>query len=309
MKAIDLFSGTGGFSLVLHKYDIEIVFSNDMDNSAQQIYLVNFPNSNFVVQDLNTIPLDSIPPHDLLCAGFPCQPFSIAGKQLGFEDERSNVIWKMIDIIRYHKPKCIILENVKNIQSRIHYIKSRIEELGYLIKIGILDTQFTGIPQHRERLYLVGFLDPISYDKFQFECPKHVLRPISDFLEKTIPEKYYYTSKYKIYEELKKNVVRTIDTNTVYQYRRYYVREGKRNCCPTLTANMGTGGHNVPIIKDHIGIRKLTPRECFNLQGFPREYELSNLSDAKLYKLAGNAVSIPIVENIISKLTQFLTDK
>ena len=90
--------------------------------------------------------------------------------------------------------------------------------------------------------------------------------------------------------------------NVIYQYRRYYVRENKSNCCPTLTANMGGGGHNVPLLKDDKGIRKLTPRECFNLQGFPKDYLLPNISDSELYKLAGNAVSIPVIELIINKL-------
>ena len=102
---------------------------------------------------------------------------------------------------------------------------------------------------------------------------------------------------------IKKSVIKK---DTIYQYRRVYVRENKSNKCPTLTANMGTGGHNVPIILDDIGIRKLTPRECFNFQGFPLDYKLPNISDSKLYKLAGNAVSIPVIEIIIKKLLEIL---
>ena len=121
-------------------------------------------------------------------------------------------------------------------------------------------------------------------------------------LEKDIPEKYYYTDRYKVFEEVEKNVVKHISENVLYQYRRYYVRENKSNCCPTLTANMGGGGHNVPLLKDDNGIRKLTPRECFNLQGFPLDYKLPELSDGALYKLAGNAVSVPVVELVVNKL-------
>jgi len=302
MKAIDLFCGTGGFSIALHKRGIDVVFANDMDASSKHIYSENFPSTPFVLKDLNTISIDTIPAHDILCAGFPCQPFSVAGKQLGFEDERANVIWKMLDIIEYHKPNYIILENVKNILSHIDSIRIKLESYGYTIKSKILDTHHTGIPHHRERLYIVGFLDCALADQFTFSSDKKPLCPIADFLEQNVDKKYYYTSKYKIYDELCKSVVKPIDTNTVYQYRRYYVRENKNNYCPTLTANMGTGGHNVPIIKDKIGIRKLTPRECFNLQGFPAEYTLSTLSDSKLYKLAGNAISVPIVDMIVSNL-------
>ena len=120
--------------------------------------------------------------------------------------------------------------------------------------------------------------------------------------KKDVLEKYYYNNSTIIYDELKKNVTKHISTNTIYQYRRYYVRENKNNVCPTLTANMGTGGHNVPIILDDKGIRKLTPRECFNLQGFPPDYKLPALSANKLYSLAGNAVSLPVMSLIANRL-------
>ena len=112
-------------------------------------------------------------------------------------------------------------------------------------------------------------------------------------------EKYYYTDKMRVYEAIKSAVSRP---DRIYQYRRSYVRENKSNCCPTLTANMGSGGHNVPLLRDARGIRKLTPRECFNLQGFPRDYKLPTGSDSSLYTLAGNAVSVPVVRLLLEKL-------
>ena len=121
-------------------------------------------------------------------------------------------------------------------------------------------------------------------------------------LEKNINDKYYYSDRFKVFEEVEKGVTKHITENVLYQYRRYYVRENKSNSCPTLTANMGGGGHNVPLLKDDKGIRKLTPRECFNLQGFPKNYKLPELCDSDLYKLAGNAVSVPVVELIVNKL-------
>ena len=132
------------------------------------------------------------------------------------------------------------------------------------------------------------------------------MKPVTQFLEKDIPEKYYYNDSTIIYDELKKSVTKNILTNTIYQYRRYYVRENKNNVCPTLTANMGSGGHNVPIILDDKGIRKLTPRECFNLQGFPVDYKLPEISTSKLYSLAGNAVSIPVVKLIANKIMELV---
>lgn len=167
-------------------------------------------------------------------------------------------------------------------------IKDNLENIGYKIKYDVFDTcKITKIPQHRERIYIVGFRDQKKYDDFNFNFKNVSNDKISAYLEQTIPVKYYYTNKLKVYDAIKDGITKHINTNTIYQYRRYYARENKNNCCPTLTANMGGGGHNVPLLKDDNGIRKLTPRECFNLQGFPKTYKLPNISDSKLYKLAG----------------------
>lgn len=309
LKFVDLFCGTGAFSHVLEKKGNKCIFANDMVKESEAIYNLNHSKDNvFNLNDLNDIDTKDIPPHDLLCGGFPCQPFSIAGEKKGFQDERANVFWKIIDILKYHKPPIVILENVKNLTSHnkgntFKTIIDNLKLLNYNIKYKVLDTsKITKIPQHRERIYIVGFLDKKEYDKFDFDFEEEENVSIFSLLESDIQDKYYYTNKLKVYDEVKKNVTKDISTNTVYQYRRYYVRENKSNCCPTLTANMGGGGHNVPLIKDNKGIRKLTPRECFNLQGFPNDYKLPELSDTKLYKLAGNAVSIPIVELIVNKL-------
>lgn len=307
-RFIDLFAGTGAFTRALEntgKY--ECVFANDFDKSSKDIYTLNH-GSTFELGDLNDIPVNEIPEHDLLCGGFPCQPFSIAGDQKGFKDSRSNVFWKIIEILKYHKPQNIILENVKNLTSHdsgntFKIIQDALQDCGYFIKYTILDTsKVSCIPQHRERIYIVGFRDKESYERFNFDLPTIEKGNISDFMESNIPDKYYYSDKYKVYDMIQSNVHKNISDNVIYQYRRYYVRENKSNCCPTLTANMGGGGHNVPIIKDNIGIRKLTPRECFNLQGFPKDYKLPKLSDSALYKLAGNAVSVPVITFVSEKL-------
>jgi DNA (cytosine-5)-methyltransferase 1 len=233
--------------------------------------------------------------------------------QKGFDDERSNVFWKILSIIKNNTPKIVILENVKNLQSHdngktFKIIIENLEKLDYHIKYSILNTsKITGIPQNRERIYIVCFKDKTDYDNFDFDFPEIELNQVTQFLEKDIPEKYYYNNSTIIFNELKKNVINHISTNTIYQYRRYYVRENKNNVCPTLTANMGTGGHNVPLIKDDKGIRKLTPRECFNFQGFPSDYKFpSKMSNAALYKLAGNAVSFPVVEKIAKKIIEII---
>lgn len=309
IKFIDLFAGTGAFSLALEKNkNFKGVFANDMMKSSKQIYEINHPEHKFTLEDLTKIDVDTIPNHDLLCGGFPCQPFSIAGEKKGFEDKRSNVFWKIVEILEKHKPGFIILENVKNLKSHdkgktYQIIEEKLQEIGYNIKTAILDTsKITGVPQHRERIYIVGFLDRQKYEKFNFDFAEKKINKISDFLEDQVDDKYYYSDRFKVFEEIKNGITKHISENVLYQYRRFYVRENKSSCCPTLTANMGGGGHNVPLLKDDKGIRKLTPRECFNLQGFPSDYKLPELCDSALYKLAGNAVSVPVVDLIVNKL-------
>lgn len=305
---VDLFCGTGAFSYAFHQTkEINTIFANDMLDSSEEIFNLN-NDIKLTKKNLIDIKDIDIPTSDILTAGFPCQPFSIAGMQKGFHDERSNVFWKILSIIKNNSPKIVILENVKNLQSHdngktFKIIIENLEKLHYHIKYSILNTsKITGIPQNRERIYIVCFKDKNLYDNFVFDFPEVTLKPVLEFLENDIPEKYYYNNSTIIFDELKKSITKHISTNTIYQYRRYYVRENKNNVCPTLTANMGGGGHNVPIILDHKGIRKITPRECFNLQGFPSEYKLPSMSISKLYSLAGNAVSVPVVTLIANKI-------
>ena len=310
LRLVDLFAGTGAFSYAFHSTGkCETVFANDILDSSEQIYNLNL-NIKLTKKNINDISNDEIPAHDILTAGFPCQPFSIAGYRRGFNDERANVFWKILSIIEHHQPQVVILENVKNLQSHDHgqtfdIIKGHLLNLQYHVKYKVLNTAtITSIPQNRERIYIVCFKNIELYKKFNFEgdelCSSN--RPLTNFLEHNIARKYYYTETSKIYNKLIAQITKHISTNSVYQYRRYYVRENKNSVCPTLTANMGSGGHNVPIILDDNGIRKLTPRECFNLQGFPPEYLLPEISDCKLYQLVGNSVSVPVVELLARKI-------
>ena len=305
---IDLFCGTGAFSYSFHNTNkVTTIFANDILDSSEEIFNLNY---NIKITKKNVIDIndENIPKAHILTAGFPCQPFSIAGLQKGFLDERSNVFWKILSIIKHSNPEIVILENVKNLQGHddgktFNIIIENLKKLNYYIKYSILNTcKITGIPQNRERIYIVCFKDKKLYDKFNFVFPEIRVRPITEFLEKDINKNMYYSKSTIIYDELEKNVTKHILTNTIYQYRRYYVRENKNSVCPALTANMGTGGHNVPIILDDNGIRKLTPRECFNLQGFPHDFKIPKISNNKLYSLAGNAVSIPVVSLIANRL-------
>lgn len=309
LRMIDLFAGTGAFTLAFEKTGkVETVFANDMVDDSKNIYDLNFTHK-LTLGDLITIKVNDIPPHDILTGGFPCQPFSLAGKQAGFKDVRSNVFWKLLEIIDYHKPECLVLENVKNLCSHddgktFQIITSNLVSKGYNICHKVLNTsEITGIPQNRERIYIIGFRTPSNFSKFDLNFSSVPKNPISLYFEPNVDKKYYYNSNSQIWNSLQSQVTKT---DTIYQYRRVYVRENKSNECPTLTANMGLGGHNIPIIKDNIGIRKLTPRECFNFQGFPSNYKLPSIADSRLYKLAGNAVSVPIVELIADQIISVL---
>ncbi|PUD55469.1 DNA (cytosine-5-)-methyltransferase, partial [Helicobacter pylori] len=157
----------------------------------------------------------------------------------------------------------------------------------------ILNTyEYSTIPQNRERIYIIGFLDENHYKRFHFPLKINHTQSIKDLLEIKVGEEFYY-KQYRFYETLKKEITKR---DTCYQWRRHYVRENKNNLCPTLTANMGTGGHNVPLVLDEQGIRKLTPKECLNFQGFAKDYVLPNTAKSKLYKQIGNSVSVPVIK-------------
>jgi DNA (cytosine-5)-methyltransferase 1 len=265
---IDLFAGIGGFRLAFQKLGGNCVFSCEWDEQAKKTYELNFGEVPF--GDITQFSKKDIPEHDVLCAGFPCQPFSVAGYREGFNDKkgRGNLFFRIAEIIADRKPLSYILENVKNLRTHDHgrtfsIINKTLTDLGYHIKTKVLNTmEYANIPQNRERIFIVGFLNKDMADKFTFPEKIPLTSTIGDFLEKNIEPKYYYNDK-PLYSKLKDSVVHT---DTIYQWRRKYIRENKNKVCPTLTANMGMGGHNVPIMIDNKGIRKLTPRECANFQ-------------------------------------------
>jgi DNA (cytosine-5)-methyltransferase 1 len=320
-RIADFCVGTGGFTLASQLADNELyktIFANDMDKNSKIIYTKNFGDSHFQLCDIHDIKEETIPYFDVLTAGFPCQSYSLAGNKLGFDDPRADVFWKLMKIIRYHKPRFVIFENVKNLHTHdngntFKTISSSIKDAGYFFKYKILNTcKITGIPQNRERIYIVCCKNRDDYELLDLEFPEKNNVSIKNILEQKVDNKYYYKPQSIIYNKLKESVVKD---DTFYQYRRTFVRENKSGVCPTLTANAGTGGHNVCIIKDLQGIRKITPRESFKLQGFPDSYILNNLqekskndilSDSVLYKLAGNAITVEVAKLIFEKISQII---
>ena len=283
-KFIDLFAGIGGFRLAMQNVGGKCVFTSEWEKGAQKTYRHNFGEVPFgdITQERvkNYIPQE----FDILCAGFPCQAFSIAGNQKGFADTRGTLFFDIEQIVTKHKPKVVFLENVKNLISHDKgntfktIIDTLEQKLGYKVFTKVLNSMtHANIPQNRERIFIIAF-DPNqvkNYANFKFPSEIKLTRTIHDILEKgKQAENLYYQKDHQYYPELEKAMV---SKDTVYQWRRVYARENKSNVCPTLTANMGTGGHNVPLIKDKFGLRKLTPKECFLFQGYPENYIIPNL--------------------------------
>jgi DNA (cytosine-5)-methyltransferase 1 len=345
-----MFAGVGGICLGFLRADkrYKIAWANEIDHNACETYRKNFTHpliegDIYKLLNPNCAKFSEMEYYewkrelilssdiDILNGGFPCQAFSIAGSRKGFEDERGNLFLTIIELIheleiRQKKPRILFLENVKNLLTHdngrtYRTIKAKLQESGYTIKEQVLNTmRYSNLPQNRERLYILGFLnyeDSIKFTMFDrlkdFTTSEFVYgdKRVNDILDKEVSEKYYYTKeKYPLYYNDKINITRDIDEQgQFYQLRRsMYVRKNKSNVCPTLTANMGTGGHNVPLIKDNNGIRKLTPKETFRLQGFPIDngYVLPEISDCNLYKQAGNSVSVPMIEKIAAELAKIL---
>ena len=309
-RTVDLFAGVGGIRLGFEKAGFTTVFANDFEAKCADTYNQNFKTIKLTVKDITKIQTDEIPDCDFILGGFPCQAFSIAGYRKGFKDEkgRGNLFFDIARIIKDKNPTGFLLENVKNLKTHddgntFRIIEETLKELGYHIKAKVLNSmEYGNVPQNRERIYIVGFKDPKKTEAFEFPEPIRLTRTIQSILENKVDEKYYYNGK-PLYERLKNDVT---EENEVYQWRRQYVRKNKKGVCPTLTANMGMGGHNVPIIFDGKGIRKLTPRECFRIQGFPDSYILPDIADSALYKQAGNSVSVPVLERIAKKMLSII---
>jgi DNA (cytosine-5)-methyltransferase 1 len=305
-RTLDLFAGIGGIRLGFESAGFHTVFANDFEPNCKDTYDINFRSSKLIVEDIRKVGIDDLPEFDFLLGGFPCQAFSIAGYRQGFGDkkDRGNLFFDIARILEARKPEGFLLENVKNLKSHdngktFRVIEETLRGLGYHINTRVLNSmEYGNIPQNRERIYIVGFKSKAHAEKFAFPKPKKLTKKISDLLEKKVDEKYYYNDK-PLFERLKDYVT---EEGKVYQWRRQYVRENKKDVCPTLTANMGMGGHNVPIIKDSVGIRKLTPLECARIQGFPDTFQLPKLADSTLYKQIGNSVSVPVVEAVAMQM-------
>ncbi|MBF4492077.1 DNA (cytosine-5-)-methyltransferase [Flavobacterium sp. JLP] len=307
-----LYAGIGGICLGFKKSGFDLLWANEYDKSACITYRENFKH-NLIEGDVLQLDVDGIPKIDVLTAGFPCQPFSVAGYRKGFDDNRGNHFFRILDFVDTMRPKVVFLENVKNLVTHDHgntmkVIEKSLRDRKYSFQSKVLNTKDYGnIPHNRERIFMVAF-DTLAIENPEaiFEFPKEdkLTKTIKDLvINEKVEDDFYYREDRYMFDMLQKEMT---SDKTVYQFRRQYVRENKSNVCPTLTANMGTGGHNVPLIKTDFGFRKLTPRECLRFQGFPDTFKIPKIANSHLYKQAGNSVSVPVIEAVSKNIMKVL---
>jgi DNA (cytosine-5)-methyltransferase 1 len=330
LKTINLFSGIGGIEKGMSQAGFDTLIGNEIDSYAAITYRNNHETP-LVVDDIAnfnlTVILNALGQHSghatakkellgqIITGGFPCQPFSVAGYRKGFEDSRGNVFWEILRLVDELEPEIVFLENVKNLQRHdqgrtFKTIEEALEgkiaspsgiklSTKYHVKSAVLNSRDFGVPQNRERIYLVAFRNPEVASRFQFPEALGVASG-SQWVPKTqVSGKFFYDSSSPLFSRI---VDEVSEPGVFYQWRRQYVRANKSDLCPTLTANMGMGGHNVPIILTKDGIRKLTPAECFDLMGFGDINLPSSLADSRLYKQAGNSVVVPVIRAIADQI-------
>lgn len=322
IKFIDLFAGIGGIRIGLENNGFKCIFSSEIDEACKKTYLENF--GEVPEGDITKVNEENIPEHDILAGGFPCQAFSSAGKQKGFEDTRGTLFFDILRIAKEKRPRVLLLENVKNLKYHdkkrtLRIIIEHLKELGYFVKWEILNAKDFGVPQNRERIIIIASKDkPFDFSKLK-RVNKEVA--IKDILEEEnnfeflSPEEYTLLDKDKIKKQAsglifigyrnKKIRSTGVRPNTEHlsrvhkQPNRIYSSEGTS---PTLSASEIAGRYYIY----HEGkVRKLTIKECFNLMGFPKNFKLVN-SNGERYKQVGNSVAIPMIEAIAEQIKEQL---
>ena len=305
-----LFAGIGGIDIGFQQAGFNVVWANEYDPAACRTYRKNFGNSNLVEGDIRDIPASSIPNFDVLTAGFPCQPFSIAGKQKGFDDKRGNLFFEITRIIDAKRPKIVFLENVPNLMEHDNgrtflVIFNSLAQFGYTVYYKVMvANEYGNLPQIRKRIYITAIHESFN-DSYKHPEPLELTLKSVDIIHRHVRQNeiYYYNgsalfSYFESYMKDKKAIYRPTDTE---------VRLTKNQMCPTLTANMGTYPNRVPVVWDEYGVRKLTLRECLDFQGFPKDYCFPNtitIDDA--YKQCGNTVCIPIIKRIAERINIYV---
>ncbi len=311
---IDLFAGLGGFHLALSSFGAKCVYANEWDSSAQQVYKDNF--GILPEGDITKVDEKTIPDHDILCAGFPCQAFSISGKQRGFEDSRGTLFFDVARIVKEKKPKVVFMENVKNFAAHdkgntLAVVKATMEDLGYKFFYKVLSAVDYGVPQKRERIYMVCFRNDLGIDNFSYPKPIELTKHVEDFLikDENLVNNLIVERKDTFFKKednaYSNKPIQLGIVNKGGQGERIYSTKG---IAITLSAYGGgvfakTGGYLV-----NGKTRKLHPRECANLMGYPDNYIICENKN-QAYKQFGNSVVIDVLQYITEQIGKTLNNK
>jgi len=293
-KVIDLFAGVGGIRLGFQqafKSNASFVFSSEIDKFAQTTYEANY--GEVPHGDITQIEPKDIPPFDILLGGFPCQPFSNAGLKKGFDDTRGTLFFDIARIVEYHKPKVVFLENVKGFKNHdkgntFKVVKNTLEDLGYKVFAEVLNAKHFGVPQNRERIYIIAFLD----NDVNFEFPKPLNKEIKlgDILEDKVDEKYTISDKLWAGHQRRK-----IEHKKKGNGFGYSIFNENSEYTSTISARYYKDGSEILIEQKDKNPRKLSPREAGRLQGFPEDFKIV-VSDTQAYRQFGNSVAVPVIE-------------
>ena len=318
MRCGALFAGIGGFCAGFESVGVSTSWAVELDGHASRTYAHNFPATRLLTRDVRDVTVlgDKLEPVDVLHAGFPCQSFSQAGVRMGFEDPRGRLFFEVIRLLKEFgsdKPPVLLLENAPFLRygeggAWFMELQNAIRRAGYWFReensAELSAFELTSLPQQRTRLYMVAFsTDHFRSGRFKFPHAKsQAAKRLEDYVDfsSEMSRDYYLPEDNRYYKMIMSSVN---EERRVYQLRKYLVRVKEPNVCPTLTANMGEGGHNVPFVYTSYGLRKLTERECLALQGFPGSFSFpDDVPRAHRYKQVGNAVSVPVAELIASQI-------
>lgn len=302
LKIADLFAGIGGIRLGVERVfsEVKCVFSSEIDKFAIQTYRANF--NEIPSGDITKITSDKIPDFDMLLAGFPCQPFSSAGLKKGFFDERGGMFFEVVRILRDKKPSIFLLENVKNLKSHnkgktLGFMIKSLRNLGYDVYFEVLRARDFGLPQNRERIYIVGFDFKAG---FSFPKSLNTKTKLGDILEKNVAVKY--TISDKLWQGHQKRKIKNKNNGKGFGYSLFDKNSAYTN---TLSARYYKDGSEILIKQNNANPRKLTPRECARLQGFKDSFKIP-VSDNQAYKQFGNSVAINVIEAITIEIKKSL---
>ena len=320
LKTVSLFAGAGGLDLGFLNAGFDIIWANDVDKYAYESYRHNI-SDHIVLGDINQL-LDDIPSHEVLIGGFPCQPFSMMGQQLGFEDERGTLFFTIEQIVRKHRPKVIVLENVKNLETHNggetfarmqRILRDELLDdngLGYSVFYQVLNSADFGIPQTRRRVFVVafdrGYFNNIN---FQFPQPIELQKDLRDILDSNVDKKYFLSEK----------ILPTIlshGTGNYYSKSEIDLRIARPLCATMHKMHRASQDNYVTDIENRrrfedteekriSNVRRLTPNECRKLQCFPSEWEI-NVSDTQAYRQFGNAVTVDVAYNVAMQIVRAL---